>query len=52
MTEMGTKCYGNIEERATNCSKLKDLGESTFQKEETVHPRSEKEQTGLGILRT
>lgn len=29
---MRTNSYGNTEERATDCSKLEDLGEGTFQK--------------------
>lgn len=36
MTEMGRKCYGNIEERATNYPMLEGLGEGAFQ-EEIVH---------------
>lgn len=36
MTEMGRKCYGNIEERATNYSMLEALGKGAFQ-EEIVH---------------
>lgn len=49
MAVMRTKCYGNIEERAINCSKLEDLREGIFQKEEIVHSKSERKQTGLSI---
>lgn len=52
MTEMGTKCYGNIEERVTNFPNLEDLEVGIFQKEEIGHSRSEREQTGLSFLRT
>lgn len=51
MTEMRTKCYGNIEERVMNCPKLEDFGEGICQKE-GVHSLSEREQTGLSFLRT
>lgn len=52
MTETATKYSGNIEERARNCPKLEDFGEGIFQKEETVHSRSEREQAGLNSLNT